>query len=190
MRRILACRLSGMSPISSRKACRRRLHGRGRACRRRRRRTRPCGGRRVRSRAGARQGGAVLRHDRLRDRSLARWIVRAKTSLPVPVSPRSSTGTFEAAARRARSRAARMAGLSPIHAVLATAAAEPRLRFLSQLGRSPGEFRIGAVEAADELLIFGEEAGVADRNRCLGRERAQGRLGRGRQGTTSPASRS
>ena len=46
-------------------------------------------------------------------RRLHRWIARAMTSLPVPLSPRSSTVAPLGAARRATSSAARICELSP-----------------------------------------------------------------------------
>ena len=86
---------------------------RGRACRRRRRGSR----RRRRSSAPvnapravaeqlavehvARHGGAVEGHERPGRRGEARWMARARTSLPVPVSPVRSTVTSDGAMRRA-----------------------------------------------------------------------------------------
>ena len=47
-------------------------------------------------------------------RGLASWMARATSSLPVPVSPRSSTGTSRSATRRISWRTRRIPSLSPI----------------------------------------------------------------------------
>ena len=51
--------------------------------------------------------------NRSRLRRLLRWIVRATSSLPTPLSPRSSTVALVGAARLIASQICRSAGLSP-----------------------------------------------------------------------------
>ena len=53
-------------------------------------------------------GAAIDRNERTAGGGLRRWIARAMSSLPVPVSPRTRTSTFDAATCSTSSKTRRM----------------------------------------------------------------------------------
>ena len=103
---------SGSSPISSRKSVPPSASSKQPGAARSAPVKAPSRGRRARSRAASRGSRAqLMRTKGPAARALARWISAATTSLPVPVSPVMSTVTSLRAARRARSKTSRVAGV-------------------------------------------------------------------------------